>query len=126
MNLKLAVALLITFATPTYAQAPHDNTPPPKPTVAAVQSLVKIISGDKIKAKVYCDISKINYQIAAAQASKNAKRVADLGQQVDALEPKLGPEYDQVMGGLQRVDPRSKEGMLFLQMLRPLEAMCSK
>ncbi len=118
MNLKLVAAISVLVATPAFAQAQQDA---PKPTVADAQKVVQIISGDKAKAKVYCDFGKLNYQIAAAQDNKDQKRVEELSKQADAMVQKLGPEYDRLMNGLQKLDPSSKEGKVFVAALLPLE-----
>ncbi len=122
MNLKLVAAFAVLSATPALAQAPQGNIPPPpKPTLGDIHNVVQIISGDKAKAKIYCDIANLDYQIAAAQAAKNQNKFAELVQLVEAMEQKLGPEYARVMAGLQQVDPASKAGRTFGAALQPLE-----
>ena len=79
MNLKLVAAFAVLSATPALAQAPQGNIPPPpKPTLGDIHNVVQIISGDKAKAKIYCDIANLDYQIAAAQAAKNQNKFAEL------------------------------------------------
>jgi hypothetical protein len=130
MELKLIAAITLIIADMSVAQAQQPNSPPPvapppKSTLAEAQRMVQIISNDRAKVKVYCDISRINYQIAAAQTARNRQRAAQLGEQADEPEKQLGPEYEHLMSGLQQVDPRSKEGRVFLETLQPLEKMCS-
>ena len=50
--------------------------------------------------QVYCQLSKLNDQIAAAQPKKDTKTMQTLGEQADALEQKMGPDYAKVMDGL--------------------------
>jgi hypothetical protein len=51
----------------------------PKPTKADAEKVVKIISGDKAKIALYCDMTKLNDQITAADEKKDTKKVDELG-----------------------------------------------
>jgi hypothetical protein len=124
MNLKLVVTICVLAATPAFAQQP----PPagPKPTKADVQKVVQIISADKAKSAAYCDMAKLDDQIAEADAKKDQKKVDELSKQADAMGQKLGPEYVSLMSGLQQVDPSSADGKDFSAALEALDKLCKK
>jgi ATP-dependent 26S proteasome regulatory subunit len=83
MNPKLIIAILMIVALPLCAQAQKPSAA--KVTKAAVQKVVKIISGDKAKTQTYCDIGKLNEQIEEADEKKDIKKTEELSQQIDAL-----------------------------------------
>src|SRR5262249_22145013 len=74
VNPKLIVAVLVITATPLCAQAQKTNTV----TKADVQKVVQLISGDKAKTQIYCDIGKLNEQMAEIDETKDAKKAAAL------------------------------------------------
>jgi len=124
MNGKLIIAILVIAAVPVCAQAqkPSDATV----TKTDVQKVVKLISGDKAKTQTYCDIGKLNEQMAEADETKDTKKLDELSQQIDALGKKLGPEYAALMDGLQDVDPESEDGKQIGLMFQPLDKLCAK
>ncbi|HYC17679.1 MAG TPA: hypothetical protein VEC94_10765 [Pseudolabrys sp.] len=124
MNPKLIVAIALIAAAPVYAQAQKPSAA--KVTAADVQKVVKLISGDKAKTQTYCDIGKLNEQIAEADEKKDAKKVDALADQIEALGKKLGPEYAALMDGLQDVDPDSADGKQIGSMFEPLDKLCAK
>ena len=87
MNLKLVVAICVLAATPAFAQAPPAG---PKPTKADVQKVVQIVSSDKAKTATYCDMAKLDDQIAEADAKKDQKKVDELSKQADAMGQIVG------------------------------------
>jgi hypothetical protein len=123
MNLKLVVAASLFVAIPTVGSA-QQNQPAPKPTMADVQKLVQMISGDKAKLKAYCDIGKLQEQMDQAEQKKDTKTVEALGTKADALSKQLGPDYEKVMGGLDEIDPNSAEGKRYTAMFEPLFKQC--
>ena len=107
MNLKLVVALCLFTAIPAVAYAQQNQPPaPPPPTLADVQKLVQTISADKAKLQIYCQLAKLNDQIAAADQKKDTKTMQTLSKQIDALEQKMGPDYAKLMDGLLSGGPR--------------------
>lgn len=128
MNLKLAVAISVLVTTPVFAQGQMGGASPkgPKPTKADVQKIVQIISGDKAKTTLYCDLAKLNDQIAAADEKKDTKKVGELGKQINEKEQKLGAEYIKLMEGLEQIDPASNEGKDISAAFEPLEKLCPK
>jgi len=91
MNQKLIVAILVIAAVPVCAQAQKPSTV----TKADAQKVINIISGDKAKTQTYCDIAKLDDQIAEA----DEKKALELFQKMDELATRLGPEYVALMGG---------------------------
>jgi len=93
--------------------------------MADVQNVVKIVSADKVKTKTYCDIVKLYGQMDALDQKKDKKKIDELGSQVDALEPKLGPEYVSLTSKLQQLNSNSKESKDFVTALDALDKLCS-
>ena len=100
MNRKVIVAILLVAAVPTFAQ-----TQKPRVTKDDAQKVVTIISGDKAKTQIYCEIQKLTQQMERAYEKRNLKLVDVLLQKIEALEETLGPEYVALMDGLQDIDP---------------------
>jgi hypothetical protein len=126
MNLKLVVAISVLTAMPAFGQA-QKGAPPakvPKPTMADVQKVVQAISGDKTKMQTYCDMSKLNQQMAKLDEKKDAKTLQSLGQKADDLMQKLGPDYLKLMDGLDQLDEKSSEVKEFGTALGALDKQC--
>jgi hypothetical protein len=125
MNLKLVVAISLFATLPTLAQAQKDGPAAavPKPTVAEAQKVVQTIGGDKSKLQAYCDLGKLNDQMAQTN-EKDTKTLDALGAKADALAEKIGPDYVTLMDGLDEVDPDSAEGKQFAAVFEPLAKQC--
>ena len=123
MNLKLIVAILVIAAMPVCAQAQKPSAAKVT-TKADAQKVLKIISGDKAKSQIYCDITKLGEQIAQADEKKDNKAVDELYQKLDELEEKLGPEYAALMDGLQDINPEFKVGQEIELVLIGLDRLC--
>jgi hypothetical protein len=126
MNLKLVVAISLLATMPAFAQGQMSGpaTKPPKPTKADVQKVVAAITADKAKLQSYCDLAKLNEQMAAADEKKDTKTLQDLGPQADALMEKLGPDYAKLMDGLDQIDENSPEGKDFQASFETLDKQC--
>jgi hypothetical protein len=133
MNLKLVVALCLFTAIPAvgYAQnsppAPPPSSPPsPPPSIADVQKIVQMVSADKAKVQIYCQLGKLNDQIAEADQKNDSKAVETLGKQIDELEQKMGPDYVKLMTALDQsqLDPNSALGKQIVAAFDPLEKQC--
>jgi len=113
---------------PAPAKPQQQGQPPaaPKPTKAAAQKVVQIVSGDKAKTKLYCDIAALSDQIDAAVQKKDEKKLDELSQKADEMGSKIGPEYVALMDGLQDMDPDSKEGQEIGTTLEALDKLCAK
>jgi hypothetical protein len=126
MRLKLALTISLLAAIPVVASA-QQNGPAataPKPTLADVQKLVQTISGDKAKLQAYCDIGKLQAQMAQAEQKKDTKAIKNLGDKADSLAQQLGPDYSRIMEGLDAIDPNSAEGKRYTTAFAPLFTQC--
>ncbi|MEI9805374.1 MAG: hypothetical protein WDN48_14305 [Pseudolabrys sp.] len=132
MTLKFIISVAAIVALPFCAQAqqPQGAPPAPKaaptPTKADAQKVIKIVSSDKAKTKIYCDISALGDQIDEAVQKKDEKKIDELSQKADEMGAKIGPEYVALMDGMQELDPDSKEGKDLSAMLEQLENLCGK
>ena len=128
MNLKLIVAISVLVTTPAFAQGQMGDASPkgPKVTKVDVQKVVQIISGDQAKAKLFCDLAKLNDQAMEADEKNDPKKIEELNKQIEALEPQLGVEYLNLVERLQQIDPFSKEAQDLSAAFQPLEKLCFK
>jgi hypothetical protein len=127
MNLKLVVALCLFTAIPAVGYA--QNSPPsspPSPSIADVQKIVQMVTADKAKVQIYCQLGKLNDQIAEADQKNDSKAVETLGKQIDELEQKMGPDYVKLMTALDQsqLDPNSALGKQIVAAFDPLEKQC--
>jgi hypothetical protein len=124
MKLKLAAISAIAVI-PALA---HGQQQPkvPKPTKADAQNVVQIIASDKVKTQAYCDFTKLEEQVKAADQKNDTKTLEALNRQAESLLDKLGPEYFKLMDGLEEVDPKSPEAKEFMFILSELDKRCTK
>jgi hypothetical protein len=127
MKLKL-VAAISALAIPALAHAQQGGPQPtvPKPTKADAQKVVQIITNDKVKTQAYCDLTKLEGEVEAADQKKDTKTLEALNKQAEALVDKLGPEYYKLMDGLEQVDPKSSEAKEFISILSDLDKPCAR
>ena len=127
MKLRLVATISALVAIPAFAYAQQGGPQPnvPKPTKADVQNVVQIITSDKVKTQAYCDLTKLEGQVKAVQQN-DTKTVETLTKQAEALIDKLGPEYFELMDGLEKVDPKSSEAKEFMSILSELDKRCTK
>jgi hypothetical protein len=123
MKLKL-IAVISALAIPALAHA-QQGGPQPKPTTADAQNVVQIITSDKVKTQAYCDFTKLEGEVLAAEQKKDTKTLEALSKQANALVDKLGPEYFKLMDGLEQVDPKSSEAKEFMSILSELDKNCT-
>jgi hypothetical protein len=105
-------------------EAPKGAPPPaagPKPTKAAAQKVVQIISADETKVATYCAMFKLVEQAAQAE---DQKKIQDIEKQTEAMGQKLGPEYVKLMASINNMDPVSKEGREITAVFEPLDKQC--
>jgi hypothetical protein len=119
MNLKLVVAILVIAAVPVCAAQAQK---PSAVTKADAQKVLKIISGNKAKTRIYCDITKLVEQITEGDENETD----GLYQKIDELAKKLGPEYAALVDGLQDIDPESKVGQEIESVLAALQRLCTR
>ena len=127
MKLKFVAAISALAAIPALAHA-QQGPPPnvPKPTKADAQSVVQIITSDKVKTQAYCDLGKLFDQIQVAKENNDSNTIQALGKQLLPLVDKLGPEYVKVITGMDQVDLTSSEGEELLSILSELDKRCTK
>jgi DNA repair ATPase RecN len=121
MNVRLNVAILVVVTSPIFAQAQEPSIAKMKEDA---QKVVKIISSDKSKTHIYCDLVKLSNQIE--QAEPNSKKADKLKQKMDELSAKLGPEYIALLGELQDMDADSEDGKQISFTLEALDKLCAK
>jgi hypothetical protein len=120
MNPGLIVGILIITAGPLYGQAQQPNTAKVK---MDARSVVTIISGDKLKTQVYCEMAELSERIDEEQDSKRAE---ELSQKIDELEQKLGPEFSALLDDLNDIDPDSQDGQEIGSIFETLDRLCEK
>ena len=126
MNLKLLMAVTILAAVPivAFAQKDEPTDQAPKPTLAAVQEVVEMISNDTGKLQTYCEIGKLEDEMANAEEANDTKVVEALVSKAEALAQQIGPEYLKLIEGLELIDPKSTEGEKFAAVLSALDDKC--
>ena len=92
MNLRLLIAVAIFANAPLVALAQKDDHAP-QPTLADAQNVVQTINNDKVKLKAYCELGKLQDQMAKAEDAHDTKTVDALVARSDALGQQIGPEY---------------------------------
>jgi hypothetical protein len=91
------------------------------------QKVVTIISGDKAKTQTYCEIQKLTQQMEQAYEKNDSKTADELSEKIDTLEDTLGPEYAELINGLQDIDPeKDKLGAEIMSMFEVLDRLCTK
>ncbi len=123
MKANLIIGVLMMAAAPVFAQA---ETPNAAKLKADAQKIIDIISGDKAKTQIYCDIGNLSAEIEEADQKKDTKRVDELSQKIDEMEEQLGPEYTALADALQDLDPESEEGQDIGSTLQSLDKLCAK
>src|SRR4029077_1121003 len=90
-------------AIPALAHAQQGGPQPkvPKPTKADAQNVVQIVTSDKVKTQAYCDLTKLEGQVKAADQKNDTKTLEALNRQAELLLDKIGPEYFNLMDGLE-------------------------
>jgi hypothetical protein len=122
-KIACVLALLGPLAAPTHAQ---QQLAAPKPTKADVQKVVQIINADKTKIATYCNLARIDDQMAKATAAKDTSKLQQLGKQAEDMGQTLGPEYVALTSGLDEIDPESKDGRDLLSQFEVLDRLCSQ
>jgi hypothetical protein len=112
VNLRLIVTILVIAAAPICAQAQD------------AQKVLKIISSDKAKTRIYCDMAKLGDQMEQANEKGDSKKFDKLFQRIYELGKKLGPEYAALIDGLQDIDPESEVGQQISSTLDALDNLC--
>ena len=125
MYAKILMSVSI-FAGSTVAAIAQDEptNPTPKLTSADVQHFADVISNDKSKLHAYCELGKLHDETQQAVEENNADEIAALTAKIDAFEQELGPEYDEVLNGLDQIDLGSDEGQKMAAVFKTLQEKC--
>ena len=122
MNLRLIVTILVIAAAPICAQAQKPT--PAKVTKADAQKVLRIISSDKAKTRIYCEMANLGNQLEQANETGDSKKFDALFQRMYELGKKLGSEYAALIDGLQDIDPESEVGQEISSTLDALDNLC--
>jgi len=95
-TIATVVAILACSVVPVYAQSQQPDTAKLK---AEAQNALKIISSDKLKVRIFCEMADLGDQLEEADRVHDTKEAQDVSQKMDELEDKL-PEYTALMAGL--------------------------
>jgi predicted transcriptional regulator len=85
---------------------------------ADAQRVVSIISHDKAKSQIYCEVTDLGQQIDQEKDRKT------LVEKMNELEKQLGPEYLDLLKTSKDVDPNSKDGEDIISMFDELDEAC--
>jgi hypothetical protein len=118
MNRLLIVALFVICTVPLYA---HAQQPDMAKLKADAQRVVGIISHDKAKSQIYCQVIDLGQQI---DQEKDRKKAEALVEKMNELEKHLGPEYLELLKASKDVDPNSKDGEDIISMFDELDEAC--
>ena len=122
MNLRLIVTILVIAAAPVCAQAQKPT--PAKVTKADAQKVLKIISSDKAKIRIYCQMAKLGDQMEQANETGDAEKFDALFQKMYELGKQLGPEYTALIDELENIEPESEVGHEISSTLDALDNLC--
>ena len=125
MYLKALMSVSIFAATTVAAVAQDEPTnQTPKLTLADVQHLAETISSDKSRLSAYCQLGKLHDETQQAVEDKDADAITALTTKIDGFEQQLGPEYDKVLDGLDKIDLNSEEGQQIADVFKTLQERC--
>ena len=114
------VAILAISAVAVYAQAQQPSTVKLK---ADAQNAFNIISSDKHKIQLFCQMADLGNQLDQADRVHDTKKVQEVSQKMDELEEKL-PEYTALVAGLKDVDPNSQDAQEIGSIILKLDELC--
>lgn len=121
MKLSYLAVAVVVAALPVSSYAQQGGG---KATNAMAKKVVAIISADKAKVKIYCDLSTLSDQADEAEKKKDTKQVDEISKKMDEMSEKLGPEYVALSDGMDDLDPNSKEAQAIDETLGKLDDMC--
>ena len=87
------------------------------------QNAFNIISSDKLKIRLFCEMADLGNQLDEAKRLHDTKKVEEVSQKMDELEEKL-PEYTALVDGLKGVDPNSQDAQEIGSIILKLDAFC--
>jgi hypothetical protein len=92
--------------------------------LADAQKVVEMISTDVVKLQTYCEIGKLEDEMANAEEANDVKVIEALISKSEALAQQIGPEYLKLVEGLELIDPKSTEAEKFAAVLSALDDKC--
>jgi hypothetical protein len=121
-NLRVILTIFVIAAAPhVQAQTPA----PSKVTKGDAQRVLRIISSDKAKIRIYCQMAQLGHQMEQANETGDSKKFDALFQRMYELGKKLGPEYAALIDGFEDIDPQSEVGQEISSTLDALDNLCS-
>jgi hypothetical protein len=114
------VAILAFSAVPVHAQAQQPDTVKLK---ADAQNAFNIISSDRLKIHLFCEMADLGNQLDQAERLHDTKKAIEVSQKMDELEKKL-PEYTALVDGLNDVDPNSQAAQEIGSIILKLDDFC--
>jgi thiamine biosynthesis lipoprotein ApbE len=118
MKRPLVIAFVAISMVPLFAPAQQPDMAKLK---ADAQKVVSIISHDKAKSQIYCQINDLSDEI---DQEKDSSRADALVQKINDLEKQLGPEYLAVIDAIKDIDPNSKGAQDIAALFNELDASC--
>jgi predicted transcriptional regulator len=118
MKKSLVIVFLAISMVPLRA---HAQQPDMKKLKADAQRVVTIISQDKAKSQIYCQVTDLGQQI---DQEKDRTKAEALVEKMNELEKQLGPEYLDLLKASKDVDPNSKDGEDIISMFDELDESC--
>jgi hypothetical protein len=91
---------------------------------ADAQKVLKIISSDKAKTRIYCQMARLGDQMQQANEKGDPRKFDQLFQRMYELGKKLGPEYVAMIDELGDIDPVSEVGQEISLTLDALDNLC--
>src|SRR5262245_23805110 len=85
MNRLLILGILIISTAPLFAQAQQPNA------AELAQNVVSIVSGDKAKTQIYCQILDLSDELDQADQQKDREKAEALSQKINELQKNLAP-----------------------------------
>jgi hypothetical protein len=118
------IHLTVLLATFLIATAPCVQAQTSAPSKADVQKVLRIISSNKAKIRTYCQMTRLGHQMGRANETGDVRKFDHLLNRIYELGKKLGPEYAELVDGLQDIDPDSEVGQEISSTLDALDNLC--
>ena len=121
VSTAVTVVAILAFSTmPVYAQGQQPDTVKLK---SDAQNAFNIISSDKLKIQLFCEMTDLGNQLDQAERLHDTKKAVEVSQKMDELEEKL-PEYTVLVDGLKDVDPNSRGAQEIGSIILKLDEFC--
>jgi hypothetical protein len=126
VTLKILVAVALAIVVPgiAFAQKQSPTNTVPKTSIVQVRTLVQMISSNKAKLKIYCELNQLDEQLEEAERQKDRETLEALNAKADNLERQISPDYTKVMDSLELIEPNSAEGKQFAALIGTLTKQC--